>query len=33
MDNGKIAEYGKHEDLLKSDKGIYKSLSELQMNL
>jgi ABC-type multidrug transport system fused ATPase/permease subunit len=33
MDNGKIAESGKHEDLLKSDKGIYKSLSELQMNL
>ncbi|MDR1194873.1 MAG: ABC transporter ATP-binding protein/permease [Endomicrobium sp.] len=31
MDNGRIAETGRHEDLIRMENGIYKNLNELQV--
>jgi ABC-type multidrug transport system fused ATPase/permease subunit len=30
MDNGRIAETGTHEELIRMENGIYKNLNELQ---
>ena len=33
LENGQIAEFGTHDELIQKDFGIYKNLASLQFNL